>query len=142
MTGDQHPPFHLAFPVDNLEEARRFYAGLLGCPVGRESDRWIDFDFFGHQITAHLSETGNATAANPVDGDAVPVRHFGAVLPWSRWQDLAATLAGHDVDFLIPPKTRFAGQPGEQGTFFVHDPAGNALEFKSFKDPSKLFARG
>ena len=141
MTPDTRPPFHLAFPVNDLEQARRFYAGVLGCPVGRESSRWIDFDFFGHQITAHLSEPGDVAAANPVDGDAVPVRHFGAILPWAEWQELAARLARHDLDFLIEPKIRFAGQVGEQGTFFVRDPSGNALEFKSFRDPARLFAR-
>ena len=135
------PPFHLAFPVDDLEQAREFYAGELRCPVGRESDRWIDFDFFGHQITAHLSETGQSADANLVDGDAVPVRHFGAVLPWDEWQALAARLAERALDFLIEPKIRFEGQAGEQGTFFVRDPAGNALEFKSFKDPARLFDR-
>jgi extradiol dioxygenase family protein len=141
MTADTRPPFHLAFPVNDLLQARHFYAGLLGCPVGRESERWIDFDFFGHQITAHLSEPGDAGAANPVDGDAVPVRHFGAVLPWAQWQDLAARLARDGLDFLIQPRIRFAGQAGEQGTFFIRDPAGNALEFKSFRDPGRLFAR-
>jgi hypothetical protein len=141
MTADNRPPFHLAFPVNDLERARHFYAGVLGCRVGRESDRWIDFDFFGHQITAHLSEPGDAAAANLVDGDAVPVRHFGAVLPWAEWQDLAARLTRQGLDFLIQPKIRFAGQAGEQGTFFVRDPAGNALEFKSFRDPARLFAR-
>jgi extradiol dioxygenase family protein len=138
---DGRPPFHLAFPVNDLDQARHFYAEVLGCSVGRESDRWIDFDFFGHQITAHLSEPGDAGSANLVDGDAVPVRHFGAVLPWARWRDLADRLAGQDLEFLIEPKIRFKGQAGEQGTFFVRDPAGNALEFKSFRDPARLFAR-
>lgn len=138
---DARPPFHLAFPVDDLEEARGFFAGVLRCPVGRESDRWIDFDFFGHQITAHLSPEQASQAHNPVDGDAVPVRHFGAVLPWAEWEALAERLRAAGQDFLIDPKVRFRGQSGEQGTFFVRDPAGNALEFKSFRDPARLFAR-
>ena len=135
------PPFHLAFPVDDLERARGFFSGVLGCGVGRESDRWIDFDFFGHQITAHLSDERGADTRNPVDGDAVPVRHFGAVLPWAAWEALADRLRAAGQDFLIEPRIRFRGQPGEQGTFFVRDPAGNALEFKSFRNPDRLFAR-
>lgn len=134
-------PFHLAFPVDDLEAARDFYAGVLGCGVGRESDRWIDFDFNGHQITAHLApNAAAANATNPVDGKQVPVRHFGLVLPWEAWETLAARLRGEGQAFFIEPTLRFSGQPGEQGTFFLLDPAGNALEFKSFRDPGRLFA--
>lgn len=137
----EHIPFHLAFPVTDIEATREFYAGTLNCGVGRESSRWIDFDFFGHQITGHLSDPGSAIAHNPVDGDQVPVRHFGAVLPWSDWQALADKLTDAGVDFFIAPRVRFADKPGEQGTFFIKDPSGNALEFKSFKDPARMFAR-
>jgi len=134
------PPFHLAFPVDDLAAAEGFYAGLLGCSVGRRSRRWVDFDFFGHQITAHLNpEECRAAAANPVDGKAVPVRHFGAVLDWPDWEALAERLKAAEVDFIVAPYVRFAGKPGEQGTFFVGDPAGNALEFKTFRDRNRLF---
>lgn len=136
-----HVPFHLAFPVNELSDTRAFYEGLLGCSVGRESSRWIDFDFFGHQITAHLSDTDTGAGHNAVDGDAVPVRHFGAVLGWSAWEALADRLTAADTTFLIPPRVRFAGEVGEQGTFFIKDPSGNALEFKSFRDPSRMFAR-
>jgi extradiol dioxygenase family protein/anti-anti-sigma regulatory factor len=135
-------PFHLAFPVDDLHAARRFYGGLLGCREGRSSDQWIDFDFHGHQVVAHLApdEVGQA-ATNAVDGHAVPVRHFGVVLDWDAWHALAERLRGAGVDFVIEPGIRFAGQVGEQATMFFLDPAGNALEFKAFKDPSQLFAR-
>ncbi len=137
-------PFHLAFPVRDLASTRAFYAGTLGCPVGREADTWIDFDLFGHQISAHvrpeaLRPAGDPT--NPVDGDAVPVRHFGVVLPWAEWTALAARLQAKGVVFLIEPRVRFAGEVGEQGTFFIQDPSQNALEFKSFKDQARLFAR-
>lgn len=134
-------PFHLAFPVADIDTTRTFYAGTLGCRVGRESGRWIDFDFFGHQITGHVCEPDSATAHNPVDGDQVPVRHFGAVLPWQDWENLAGKLADAGVSFVIEPRIRFAGEAGEQGTFFIRDPSGNALEFKSFKDPERMFAR-
>jgi extradiol dioxygenase family protein len=133
--------FHLAFPVHDLEAARAFYAGLLGCGVGREDERWIDFDFFGHQITAHLAEDAGADAHNEVDGDAVPVRHFGAILAWDAWHALADRLREREVSFLIAPRIRFAGQVGEQATFFLRDPSGNAIELKSFRDPSRVFAR-
>lgn len=135
------PPFHLAFPVADLAATRAFYADLLGCRVGRTSDRWIDFDFFGHQLSAHLAPgaLGDATT-NPVDGDDVPVRHFGAVLAWDDWHALAARLEAQGVAFRIRPHVRFQGQVGEQATFFVLDPSGNALEFKAFKDPARLFA--
>jgi uncharacterized protein len=133
-------PFHLAFPVDDLEAARGFYQGLLGCAVGRESARWIDFDFFGHQITAHLSDEATAVRANAVDGDEVPVRHFGAVLPMDAWEALAAKLRTAGIRFRIEPHVRFKGEVGEQATLFIDDPAGNALEFKAFADPSRMFA--
>jgi len=136
------PPFHLALPVHDLEAARGFYSGVLGCPVGRTSTRWIDFDFFGHQVSVHLHlDASMGVGTNAVDGDAVPVRHFGAVLPWATWEALAASLRAKEVEFLIPPRIRFEGKVGEQGTFFLADPSGNALEFKSFRDPSRLFAR-
>jgi len=135
-------PFHLAFPVDDLETARDFYTRVLGCGVGRESEHWIDFDFYGHQIVAHLAPDECVTVSrSPVDGTAIPVRHFGVVLDWSDWQALAERLGQQQVDFYLEPVVRFGGQVGEQGTFFVTDPAGNMLEFKSFKDRACLFAR-
>jgi len=134
-------PFHLAFPVKDIESTRRFYGEVLGCAMGREAPRWIDFDFFGHQLSAHVAENQETAASNDVDGDAVPVRHFGAVLPWPRWEALADKLRQHAVEFLIAPRIRFQGEPGEQGTFFIRDPSGNALEFKSFKEPERLFQK-
>lgn len=135
-------PFHLAFPVYDLEAARGFYAGLLGCRVGREDARWIDFDFFGHQITAHLVDAAaKGAASNEVDGDDVPVRHFGAILPWDHWHALAEELRAEGVRFVIEPRIRFAGQVGEQATMFFEDPSGNHIELKSFKDPARIFAR-
>jgi extradiol dioxygenase family protein len=135
------PRFHLAFPVSDLDSARRFYVDVVGCRVGRESDQWIDFDFFGHQITAHLAP-GECTraAVNPVDGDAVPVRHFGVILDWDSWERLAQHLEQRHVRFLIAPHIRFKGEAGEQATMFVTDPSGNSLEFKSFKDMRRVFA--
>ncbi|MHC4261942.1 MAG: VOC family protein [Planctomycetota bacterium] len=134
-------PFHLAFPVDDLAQAEAFYSGLLGLAIGRRSDRWIDFDLVGHQITAHLVDAESPEVGrNPVDGDRVPVRHFGLVLGWEDWHALVAHLKGREVEFAIEPRIRFAGEPGEQATCFLHDPAGNALEFKSFRDPERLFA--
>lgn len=134
------PPFHLAFPVTDLEASRVFYCETLGCRVGRESGRWIDFDFFGHQLTAHLAEACGAAAANVVDGDEVPVRHFGVILDWDAWQALAERLRQHGAMFLIAPRIRFRGEAGEQATLFIKDPSGNALEFKSFRDPAQIFA--
>ena len=135
-------PFHLAFPVTDLPATRRFFTELLGCRIGRESDRWIDFDFHGHQITAHLIDAPEtAVATNHVDGKDVPVRHFGAILEWETWHALAKRLQAADVEFLIEPHTRFPGQPGEQATLFLTDPSGNGLEFKSFRDPAQVFAR-
>ena len=136
------PPFHLAFPVTSLADARAFYGELLGCPEGRSSEDWVDFDFHGHQIVAHLApEEARAVAAHDVDGDAVPVRHFGLVLSMEAWQALADRLRRAGTRFVIEPHTRFAGQPGEQATMFLLDPCGNALEFKAFADPSRLFAK-
>jgi extradiol dioxygenase family protein len=135
-------PFHLAFPVRSLEEARAFYGTLLGCDEGRSSNEWVDFDFFGHQIVAHL--TPNAPehkAQNLVDGAAVPVRHFGVILTMDAWQALVERLSKSKAQFLIAPQTRFEGQPGEQATFFVSDPSGNALEFKAFDNDARIFAR-
>ena len=136
------PPFHLAFAVSSLGSARAFYGGLLGCPEGRSSDDWVDFDFHGHQIVAHLApEEVRAAAAHHVDGDAVPVRHFGLVLAMDDWQALAERLRAAGTRFVIEPHVRFRGQPGEQATMFLRDPCGNALEFKAFADRTKLFAK-
>ena len=136
------PPFHLAFPVDDLAAARRFYGALLGCPEGRSADHWVDFDLHGHQLVAHLApEAVRRRATNPVDGEDVPVPHFGVVLPMDAWTALAERLQGAGVEFVIPPTVRFKGEPGEQATMFLLDPAGNALEFKAMADPAKLFAR-
>ncbi|MCW3838391.1 VOC family protein [Sphingomonas canadensis] len=135
-------PFHLAFPVHDLAAARAFYGGILGCPEGRSSESWIDFDLFGHQIVAHLHPGARAVAANnPVDGHNVPVPHFGVVLTMADWEALAARVAAADVPFGIAPYVRFKGQVGEQATMFFLDPSGNALEFKAFGDDSQLFAK-
>lgn len=134
-------PFHLAFPVDNLDQARQFYGGLLGCPEGRSSAEWIDFDFFGHQIVAHLTPKAPGEHHNPVDGHDVPVPHFGVVLDWDDFQALAQRLRDGGMKFVIEPYIRFAGLVGEQATMFFKDPSGNALEFKSFRDRSQLFAK-
>jgi extradiol dioxygenase family protein len=137
------PPFHLAVPVTDLASAREFYVELLGCGVGRESAQWIDFDFFGHQLTAHVVTSSEAArlSSSRVDGDDVPTRHFGVILEWDAWEDLANRLRRAGVRFVIGPRVRFKGSVGEQGTFFVRDPSGNALEFKSFADASQVFAR-
>jgi len=136
------PPFHLAFPVDDLAAARRFYGELLGCPEGRSADHWIDFDLHGHQIVAHLSnDAPRKRSTNPVDGEDVPVPHFGLVLSMDAWKALARRLQDAGTEFVIEPTIRFAGQPGEQATMFLLDPAGNALEFKAMADPAKLFAK-
>jgi extradiol dioxygenase family protein len=135
------PPFHLAFPVDDLAAARAFYGGLLGCREGRSAPHWVDFDLHGHQIVAHLApETVRSRTTNPVDGDDVPVPHFGLVLPMSEWQALADRLQAAGTRFVIEPTVRFAGEPGEQATMFLLDPAGNALEFKAMANPANLFA--
>jgi uncharacterized protein len=136
------PPFHLAFPVDDLAAARRFYGELLGCPEGRSADHWVDFDLYGHQIVAHLApDAAPRPASNPVDGEDVPVPHFGLVLPMAEWRALTERLRAAGVEFVIEPTIRFEGQPGEQATMFLLDPAGNALEFKAMADPANLFAR-
>ena len=134
-------PFHLAFPVDDLAAARAFYGGVLGCPEGRSSSEWIDFDLFGHQIVAHLAPARPADHHNPVDGHDVPVPHFGVVLDWDQFHSFAARLRERGVTFVIEPYIRFAGLVGEQATMFFRDPAGNALEFKAFRDRSQLFAK-
>lgn len=134
-------PFHLALPVTDLDAAEGFYCGLLGCDKGRTASRWIDLNFFGHQVTLHLVDADDMDiATNPVDGDSVPARHFGVVLDMADWRALAERLEAADTHFLIPPKTRFAGESGEQSTLFITDPCGNALEFKSFADITQLFA--
>ena len=136
------PRFHLAFPVKNLAESRAFYGGLLGCPEGRSADDWVDFDFHGHQIVAHLApDEAAAAATNAVDGEDVPVRHFGLILEPADWTALAERLAAAGADFIIAPQTRFAGEPGEQSTLFIRDPSGNALEFKAFADEAMIFAK-
>ena len=139
-------PFHLAIQVRDLAEARRFYGELLGCAEGRSAPVWVDFDLFGHQLVCHrnpaLGPQGRISAHyNPVDGDSVPVPHFGVVLPMEAWQSLAARLAEAGTEFVVAPHVRFAGEAGEQATFFFLDPSGNALEFKAFQDPARLFAR-
>jgi extradiol dioxygenase family protein len=136
------PLFHLAFPVHDLAEARRFYGDLLGCPEGRSSADWVDFNFYGHQVVAHLApEEAGHRQTNAVDGDDVPVRHFGAILPMGEWEALAGRLRGAGMRFVIEPHVRFKGQAGEQATMFFLDPSGNALEFKAFGDPSRVFAK-
>jgi len=135
-------PFHLAIPVHDLAAARAFYGGLFGCPEGRSSSEWVDFDLFGHQLVAHLdrSRRANVQTTNAVDGHDVPVPHFGVVLSWQAWHALADRLAEAGQCFVIEPGIRFRGQIGEQATFFLYDPSGNALEFKAFQDPGQLFA--
>ncbi len=136
-------PFHIAFPVDDLDAARAFYGGTLGCPEGRSSAQWIDFDLFGHQIVAHLkpASNGNDPHHNPVDGHDVPVPHFGVVLSMKDWETLAERLRRSSIQFIIEPYIRFKGEAGEQATMFFLDPAGNALEFKAFADIGQLFAK-
>ena len=136
------PPFHLAIPVDDLDAARHFYGDLLGCPEGRSAGHWVDFDLHGHQIVAHLApEAVRARATNAVDGDEVPVPHFGVVLPMAEWKQLAERLQAAGTRFVIEPTVRFEGQPGEQATMFFLDPSGNALEFKAFADDAMVFAK-
>lgn len=134
------PPFHLAFPVHDLSAARAFYGDLLGCREGRSSSEWIDFDFYGHQIVAHLAPRSGDRASNAVDGHDVPVPHFGVVLLMDDWRRLADRLRAAEVTFAMEPTVRFAGEPGEQATMFFRDPSGNALEIKAMADPAKLFA--
>ena len=135
-------PFHLAFPVHDLEVARGFYGGLLGCPEGRSSPEWIDFDLYGHQIVAHLApQECKPVSTSAVDGDAVPVKHFGVVLPMAEWQTLADRLVAAGTRFIIEPHVRFKGLAGEQATYFFLDPSGNALECKAFADLGQLFKK-
>jgi len=134
-------PFHLAIPVDDLAAARGFYGGVLGCAEGRSAERWVDFNLFGHQLVAHLAPRAGNRATTPVDGDEVPVPHFGVVLDRPAFDALSARLSAAGQRFVIEPHTRFQGQPGEQSTMFLLDPSGNALEFKAFADRAMLFAR-
>jgi extradiol dioxygenase family protein len=135
-------PFHVAVPVTDLAQARDFYGGLLGCPEGRSSAAWADFDLFGHQFVCHLvTAVTTASAVNTVDAKAVPVPHYGVVLEWAEWQQLADRLSAAGTEFIIEPGVRFAGKPGEQATMFLADPSGNALEFKALREPDKLFTK-
>ena len=133
-------PFHLAFPVDNLEKTRGFYTKTLGCNEGRSSDRWIDFDMYGHQVVAHLVDELDDVATNAVDGDNVPSSHFGVILEMEQWNQLADNLVKLGIEFIIEPHIRFKGESGEQATMFFLDPCGNALEFKAFKSDDMIFA--
>lgn len=134
------PPFHLAFPVSDIVATRNFYTQVLHCKVGREAERWIDFNFFGHQITAHLDATEEQSfGRNEVDTKSIPARHFGAVLPWSEWDQLVERLQKMEISFYIAPYTRFIGEIGEQRTFFIQDPCKNYLEFKCFRNPDRMF---
>ncbi|MEN7343121.1 MAG: VOC family protein [Pseudomonadota bacterium] len=133
-------PFHLALPVTDLADTRDFYTATLGCSEGRTADRWVDLNFFGHQVTLHLVDSLESVTTNPVDGDDVPASHFGVILTPADWQALAKRLTDADCQFIIEPHTRFAGKPGEQSTLFLRDPSGNALEFKSFGDDRMIFA--
>ncbi|WP_029035503.1 VOC family protein [Salinimicrobium terrae] len=136
-------PFHLAIPVNNLEEARKFYRNTLGCEEGRSSDHWVDFNFFGHQLVIHYkaASEGRDAGSNPVDGKDVPIPHFGVVLDWDTFQSFSQELANKNISFVIEPYIRFEGQVGEQATMFFKDPSGNALEFKAFKNINQLFAK-
>lgn len=133
--------FHLAFPVNDLDAAREFYGGLLGCEEGRSSEQWVDFNLYGHQIVAHLAPDAGIKASNDVDADHVPVPHFGIVMEMDKWRELAERLRTSGVKFVIEPRVRFAGEVGEQATMFFLDPSGNALEFKAFNDFSQVFAK-
>ena len=133
-------PFHLAFPVHDLTEAKEFYTKVLGCTLGRSSEHWIDFNLFGHQVVAHLNpEEISKTKTSNVDDKEVPVRHFGIILEWEKWHQFSTELKDNGVEFIIEPYIRFKGEIGEQATMFFLDPSGNALEFKSFKDPEMIF---
>lgn len=142
MSKDQKiPRFHLAFPVKELDQTLAFYRDLLGCETGRSSDKWIDFNFFGHQVVAHVSpEDAGKSAINEVDGHEVPAKHFGVILEWEDFEELADRLKQHGQEFIIEPYIRFKGEPGEQATMFLLDPSGNALEFKAFRNESQIFA--
>ncbi len=135
-------PFHVAVPVHNLDECRTFYRDVLGCEEGRSAEQWVDFNFFGHQFVIHYKpKSEEETHTNPVDGKNVPVPHYGVVLPWDTFQTFSKELMEKGIDFVIEPYIRFKGEPGEQATMFFLDPAGNALEFKAFKDMGQLFAK-
>ena len=135
-------PFHLAFPINDIEETKSFYKKHFNCEIGREDKKWVDFDFYGHQLSAHLRpEELKNTKKNSVDGKDVPVRHFGVILEWETWHQLSSKLKENDIDFIIDPYIRFKGEVGEQATMFFLDTSGNALEFKSFKDSSQVFAK-
>ena len=134
-------PFHLAFPVDNLKRTREFYTKILGCKEGRSSDRWIDFDMYGHQVVAHLVDSVDSVETNPVDGDDVPASHFGVILESEEWTQLSKKLQASNIEFIIEPHTRFREEPGEQSTMIFLDPCGNALEFKAFKSDEMIFAK-
>jgi extradiol dioxygenase family protein len=135
------PRFHLAFPVKELKQTLIFYRDILGCETGRSSEKWIDFNFFGHQVVAHVSpEDAGKSASNEVDGHKVPAKHFGVILEWDEWHDLVDRLNEHEQKFVIAPYIRFKGEPGEQATMFFLDPSGNALEFKAFRDENQIFA--
>lgn len=136
----QRPLFHLAFPVDDLDAARAFYTDVLGCREGRSSRTWVDFNFFGYQITAHKVERATSAATNPVDGEDVPIPHFGLIMSWEDWHRAVDHMNYIGVSFRIAPHIRFKDQPGEQATFFLEDPAGNCLEFKAFRQPADVFA--
>ncbi|MAQ72171.1 MAG: glyoxalase [Candidatus Marinimicrobia bacterium] len=133
-------PFHLAFPVTDLDITKSFYVDVLQCNVGRSSDKWIDFDMFGHQVVAHLVDRNDHPSTNSVDGDDVPASHFGVILTIDQWNQLRNHLSNFNIKFIIKPKIRFKGEPGEQATMFFLDPSGNALEFKAFKDDKQIFA--
>ena len=143
MIKSDYPRFHLAFPVTDLEAARGFYTGILGCATGRESDRWIDFDFFGHQLVAHLvsPEDHPSVITNPVDGHAVPASHFGVIMAWDHYERVVGIMKAHGIEFVIEPYVRFEGRMGEQITLFVRDPSNNYLEFKAFRNIEMLFAK-
>ncbi|MGD8427169.1 MAG: VOC family protein [Balneolaceae bacterium] len=141
MVDNPTPLFHLAFPVSDLEDTLTFYRDVLGCDTGRRSEKWIDFDFWGHQVVAHLSpQEAGKSSTNDVDGHAVPAKHFGLILEWEEWEQLAGRLKEKEIEFIIEPYIRFKGKPGEQATMFFKDPSGNALEFKAFRDKSQIFA--
>ena len=135
-------PFHLAIPVDNIPVCREFYKDILGCEEGRSSDHWVDFNLFGHQLVIHYKEKSKEQLhTNPVDGKDVPVPHFGVILEWHEWEELSKKLDLHKINFLVNPKVRFKNKPGEQGTFFIKDPSGNVLEFKTFKSDADVFKK-
>jgi extradiol dioxygenase family protein len=141
MAIKKNPLFHLAFPVKDLDETLAFYRDVLGCETGRSSDQWIDFNFWGHQVVAHLSpDEAGKSSMNEVDGHSVPAKHFGLILEWEQWEELAERLQEKGINFIIEPYIRFEGQPGEQATMFFKDPSGNALEFKAFRNEDQIFA--